>query len=99
MGESEYQKKIELIIGDIFKQTHDFFDKGNIFYISSPFSCEDDFRLLIDSISQSIDRKNREIYIIYYYPYFKKVLRDYSNYFKFVKELKLIGNVVIYKQN
>lgn len=62
MGESEYQKKIELIIGDIFKQTQDFFDKGNIFYISSPFSCEDDFRLLID-------RKNREIYIIYYYPY------------------------------
>lgn len=97
MGTDLFQKKIEIIIGDILQQPPTFFDKGSIFYISSPFSTEKEFDLLIGKIYESVKRIDRDVYIIYYYPYFKNVLKNYSDYFEFVKELNLIGDVLIYK--
>lgn len=97
MGKEEYSKKIELIIGDVLEQSEVFFSRGNIFYISSPFDKEDDFRKLIDKIYKTVRIHDRKIYIIYYYPYFKSAFNDYKDCFKLVKELNLIGDVVIYK--
>lgn len=97
MGIEEYSKKIELIIGNVLEQSEVFFARGNIFYISSPFDKEDDFRKLIDKIYKSVQSHDRNIYIVYYYPYFKSVFNEYNDCFKLVRELKLIGDVVIYK--
>ena len=97
MGSENYSKKIELLIGDMLSQSEDVFDKGTIFYISSPFDNENDFRNLIEKIYQSIKRFDRKVYVIYYYPYFKSILSNYEDCFKFVKELNLIGDVVIYE--
>ena len=91
------QRKIEINIGDILQQSQTFFDKGSIFFISSPFSTEKEFDLLIGKIYESVKRIDRNVYIIYYYPYFKNILKNYSDYFEFVKELNLIGDVLIYK--
>ena len=97
MGIDLFQRKIEIIIGDILQQSQTFFDKGSIFFISSPFSTEKEFDLLIGKIYESVKRIDRNVYIIYYYPYFKNILKNYSDYFEFVKELNLIGDVLIYK--
>ena len=97
IGNEQFLKKIELYIGNILEQPDSFFDKGNIFYVSSPFSEEKDFNFLIDKIYKSIKRRERNVCVVYYYPYFKKVLENYSDYFELVTELSLIGDVVIYK--
>jgi hypothetical protein len=97
MGDEVFYKKITLISGNVLEQESAFFDKGSIFYISSPFSNKNDFRLLVEKICDSIKRINRKVYLIYYYPYFENVLDDYCDYFKFLKKLNLIGDVVIYE--
>lgn len=97
IGNEQFSKKIELYIGNILEQPDSFFEKGNIFYVASPFSEEKDFNLLIDKICKSIKRRERNVCVVYYYPYFKKVFENYSDCFELVTELSLIGDVVIYK--
>ena len=97
IGEVEYKKKIEVIIGNVFEQPDCFFDQGTIFYIASPFPREDELSKLVDIIADSLQRKDRNAYIIYYYPHFNEIFKRYSNVFKLDAELHLIGDVEIYK--
>ena len=73
------------------------YESGTIFYISSPFSEESDLRILLNKIVDSLKRKNRKLYVIYYYPYFRTLFDEYNDYFKLIKEINIIGQVLIYE--
>lgn len=89
-------KNISLVNKDLFEAKDEIFDETNVFYISSPFRETDLFEKLIKKIVKSINNNNREIWLIYYYPYREDIILKYSDFFGLEKKIETIGTVNIY---
>ena len=81
---------------DMFELEKTVIDETNVFYISSPFTDEHEFNNLIKIIIGSLQNREREIWILYFYPYCEHVMEEYSGIFPLVDTLETIGKVNYY---
>jgi hypothetical protein len=81
---------------DLFELDEKRIDKTNVFYISSPFLDENKFGQLIKIIIASLQKRERTIWIIYFYPYCGNIMEKYSDIFSLVGTLETIGKVNYY---
>ena len=81
---------------DMFELEKTVIDETNVFYISSPFTDEHEFNNLIKIIIGSLQNREREIWILYFYPYCERVMKKYSGIFPLVDTLETIGKVNYY---
>jgi SAM-dependent methyltransferase len=68
----------------------------NVFYVSSPFIDIGMFDRLICMIRESILNRDREAWIIYFYPHCESVMEKYSKIFPLELTFKSIGKVNYY---
>ena len=90
---------IEIFNCNMFNLPDNIWDEINVFYISSPFQECQNIEKLIIKIIDSIKSRDREIYVIYYYPYCSEVLLKYSTLLVPVKSIHGIGDALIYHHN
>ena len=81
---------------DMFDLEKTVIDETTIFYISSPFTDEHEFNKLIKIMIGSLQNREREIWLIYFYPYCERVMKKYSGIFPLVDTLETIGKVNYY---
>jgi SAM-dependent methyltransferase len=81
---------------DMFELDRKIIAKTNIFYISSPFLDESKFDKLIKIITDSLQNREREIWIIYFYPYCDYIMEKYNAIFSLADTLQTIGKVNYY---
>jgi len=84
---------------DIFGLSIDFLSEINVFYISSPFIEESMFEKLSKNIVSSIKAREREVWIIYFYPHCEKVLKKYHDIIPLQFTLQSIGKVNYYRHS
>ena len=88
---------INIFAADMFTLCKDLFDSVDVFYVANPFGNMNEFSKLRNIIETSIERNNRDVYFIYYYPYFEADMAK-SNKFTIYRVLSSDnGNVNIYK--
>jgi hypothetical protein len=80
----------------MFELERKIIDETNIFYISSPFTDEFEFNKLIKIITYSLQNREREIWILYFYPYCEHVMKKYCGILPLVDTLETIGKVNYY---
>ena len=90
---------IEIFNCDMFDLPDNIWNETNIFYISSPFQTSQDIDKLIIRIINSIKAREREIYVIYYYPYCSDVLKKYASFLSLEKIIHGIGDAFVYHHN
>jgi SAM-dependent methyltransferase len=90
------KNKFKIFSCDMFELDKEIFNESSVFYISSPFLEEDTFKKLINIIADSLKKKEREIWIIYFYPYCENVMKEYHCIFPLVNVLETIGKVNYY---
>jgi hypothetical protein len=71
-------------------------DEVNVFYISSPFNDVETFDKLIGIIKESIFSKDREVWVIYFYPHCEDIMKKYLDIFQLDLTFKSIGKVNYY---
>jgi len=87
----------KIFICDMFKLDKDIFNKTNVFYISSPFIDEKLLDKLVKRILNSLKNNDREIWIIYFYPYCERIIEKYKNIIPLVDTFETIGKVNYYR--
>jgi SAM-dependent methyltransferase len=89
-------KSCNVLSGDMFELDKKIINLANVFYISSPFMEEDLFDKLVKMILNSLSDAEREIWIIYYYPYCEHIMDKYRDIFPMVDSLESIGKINFY---
>lgn len=88
---------IPVVTGDLFDLNKEVIDRVDVFYVSCPFDKESDFTRWRDIVDESIARKPRDAYFIYYYPIFAPAMKS-SRHFTLEREIiSNNGNVNIYR--
>jgi SAM-dependent methyltransferase len=85
---------------DIFDLDAKIIDKTNVFYISSPFMDEILFDRLVKIIAGSLQEVEREIWLVYYYPYCENIMEKYHDVFRLVETMETaetMGKVNFYR--
>jgi len=78
---------------DMFDLDTKIIRETNVFYISNPFMDEKLFGNLVEIIFNSLKEIEREIWIIYYYPYCENMMKKYSETFPMVETIETIETV------
>jgi hypothetical protein len=71
-------------------------DEVNVFYISSPFTDAEAFDKLICMIKSSILSRDREVWVIYFYPYCENIMKKFSIIFPLELTFKSFGKINYY---
>lgn len=71
-------------------------NEAHIFYISSPYNDSELFEKFILKIKESIYQRQRESWIIYFYPYYENIMDKYKDVFPLEKTFQTIGKVNYY---
>jgi predicted RNA methylase len=85
---------------DMFDLDTNIINETNVFYISSPFMDEKQFYMLVEMIFGSLQKIEREIWVIYYYPYCANIMEKYRETFPIVdtiETIETIGKVNFYR--
>ena len=81
---------------DMFDLPYSVWDEANVFYVSSPFQEYDLIEKLANQVIESLNRVEREIYIVYYYPYCADVFDRYAEILELEYEVYGLGVAKIY---
>ncbi|MDR0525474.1 MAG: hypothetical protein LBG90_06350 [Spirochaetaceae bacterium] len=68
----------------------------NIFYISSPYNDKNLFDKFMVRIKDSILLRKREVWVIYFYPYYEEVMEKYRDILPLEKTFQTLGKVNYY---
>lgn len=87
---------IEVFNADMFELPENVWNETNVFYISSPFQNVSDIARLVEKITCSAESVQREIYVIYYYPYCREVFTKYEPFFVLENSIHGLEEALIY---
>lgn len=88
---------IKILAADIFTLNKNILDSIDVFYVANPFDNNNDFCKLRNLVEASIERYNRNVYFIYYYPYFEAYMAQSQKFTIDRVITSYNGNVNIYK--
>ncbi|MHC6203893.1 class I SAM-dependent methyltransferase [Breznakiellaceae bacterium SP9] len=86
----------KIFYGDMLKLDIRLLNEINVFYISSPFDEKAMFAEFIKMIKNSLLEKDREVWLIYFYPYFEDVMRYFIDLLPLEISYQSIGKVNYY---
>jgi hypothetical protein len=89
-------KEYKLFKCNVFDVSAFIFDEINVLYLSSPFNDVTTFERLLNLIAISIKNKDREFWLVYFYPYCENIMAKYSKILPLEFSFQSIGKVNYY---
>jgi hypothetical protein len=81
---------------DMFDLDISILNEVNVFYISSPFTGDRMFERFIKKIEKSLLNQEREVWLIYFYPYCEDIMKKYIDLFPLKMSIQTIGKTNYY---